>query len=94
MITDSFDNKTEPIFTLKDFYGERKKILDICIIIFPKRFTRLFSPHIFVQRLQKSMHRTGLFRFINSALKERKLLFIYQQSVLPEPLSIVSSQTG
>ena len=36
MITDSFDNKTEPIFTLKDFYGERKKILDICIIIFSK----------------------------------------------------------
>ena len=30
MITDSFDNKTEPIFTLKDFYGERKKILDTC----------------------------------------------------------------
>ncbi len=25
MITDSFDNKTEPIFTLKDFYGERRK---------------------------------------------------------------------
>ena len=36
MITDSFDNKTEPIFTLEDFYGERKKILDICIIIFSK----------------------------------------------------------
>lgn len=36
MITDSFDNKTEPIFTLKDFYGERRKILDICIIIFSK----------------------------------------------------------
>lgn len=36
MITDSFDNKTKPIFTLKDFYGERRKILDICIIIFSK----------------------------------------------------------
>ena len=36
MITDSFDNKTEPIFTLKDFYGERKKMLDTCIIIFSK----------------------------------------------------------
>ena len=22
MITDSFDNKTEPIFSLKDFYGQ------------------------------------------------------------------------
>ena len=36
MITDSFDNKTEPIFTLKDFYGERKMRLDTCIIIFSK----------------------------------------------------------
>ncbi len=34
MITDSFDNKTEPVFTLKDFYGERKMMLDTCIIIF------------------------------------------------------------
>ena len=25
MITDSFDNITEPVFTLKDFYGEKKK---------------------------------------------------------------------
>ncbi|MBD5537150.1 MAG: nucleoside phosphorylase [Lachnospiraceae bacterium] len=36
MITDSFDNKTEPIFTLKDFYGERKMMLDTCVIIFSK----------------------------------------------------------
>ena len=34
MITDSFDNKTEPVFTLKDFYGEREMMLDTCIIIF------------------------------------------------------------
>ena len=34
MITDSFDNITEPVFTLKDFYGEKKKMLDTCIIIF------------------------------------------------------------
>ena len=94
MITDSFDNKTEPIFTLEDFMGREKRSSISALSFFPKRFTRLFSPHIFAQRSQKSMHRTGLFRFINSALKERKLLFIYLQSVLPEPLSIVSSQTG
>ena len=34
MITHSFDNKTEPIFTLKDFYGEKKMMLETCIIIF------------------------------------------------------------
>ena len=36
MITDSFDNKTMPIFTLKDFYGERKRMLDTCLILFSK----------------------------------------------------------
>ncbi len=36
MITDSFDNKTQPLFTLKDFYGERKRLVDICLVIFSK----------------------------------------------------------
>lgn len=36
MITDSFDNKTQPVFTLRDFYGERKNLLDLCIIIFSR----------------------------------------------------------
>lgn len=34
MITDCFDNKTEPIISLKNFYGEQKHILDTCLIIF------------------------------------------------------------
>ncbi len=36
MITDSFDNKTPPIISIKDFYGERKHLVDICLIIFSK----------------------------------------------------------
>lgn len=36
MITDSFDDKTQPILTLKDFYGERKNLVDICLITFSK----------------------------------------------------------
>lgn len=50
--------------------GREKRSSISALSFFPKRFTRLFSPHIFAQRSQKSMHRTGLFRFINSALKE------------------------
>ncbi len=34
MITDSFDNKTQPVLTLKDFYGERRHLVDICLITF------------------------------------------------------------
>lgn len=34
MITDCYDINSEPIISLKDFYGEPKKIVDICLIIF------------------------------------------------------------
>lgn len=36
MITDSFDNKTSPIISLKDFYGKQKHIVDVCMIVFSK----------------------------------------------------------
>lgn len=36
MITDAFDNNSEPIVTLKSFYGEQKKTLDVCMIILSK----------------------------------------------------------
>ena len=37
MITDSFDNKTPPIVSLSDFYGEQNHIVDTCIITFSKQ---------------------------------------------------------
>ena len=36
MITDCYDIETKPIISLKDFYGEQKHLLDICLIIFSK----------------------------------------------------------
>lgn len=36
MITDCYDIETEPIISLKDFYGETKKLIDLCLIIFSK----------------------------------------------------------
>ena len=36
MIIDSYDNKTKPMVSLKNFYGERKHLVDKCIIIFSK----------------------------------------------------------
>ena len=36
MITDCYDVKTDPIVNLRDFYGEPKHIVDICLIIFSK----------------------------------------------------------
>ncbi len=36
MITESFDNKTEPILGLRDFYGVQKHLIDVCLIIFSR----------------------------------------------------------
>lgn len=36
MITDCFDIETKPLISMKDFYGEQKHILDVCLIIFSK----------------------------------------------------------
>ena len=41
MITDSFDNKTEPLISLKDFYGDKKEIIEICLVIFSKELFRV-----------------------------------------------------
>ena len=34
MITDCYDDKTESIITPRDFYGEPKHIVDICLQLF------------------------------------------------------------
>lgn len=36
MITDSFDNITKPMVSIEKFYGEKKHIVDKCLIIFSK----------------------------------------------------------
>ena len=36
MITESFDNTTEPIINMEEFYGQRKHLLDICLVVFSK----------------------------------------------------------
>lgn len=37
MIIDSYDKDSEPIISLKDFYGEKKYLTEKCLIIFSKR---------------------------------------------------------
>lgn len=41
MIIDCYDIETEPIISLKDFYGEPKHIVNICLIIFSKEIYTL-----------------------------------------------------
>lgn len=37
MITDSFDDKTPPIVSFGDFYGEQKHLIDTCLVTFSKQ---------------------------------------------------------
>ena len=37
MITDCFDNKTEPVISLRDFYGEQKHLIETCLILFSQK---------------------------------------------------------
>ena len=37
MITDCYDNKSEPVISLRDFYGEPKQLVDVCLIIFSRK---------------------------------------------------------
>lgn len=40
MIIHSFDNETEPIVTLRAFYGEQKHLCDVCIMTFSEQIYR------------------------------------------------------
>ena len=37
MITDCFDDKTEPVISLRDFYGEQKHLVETCLILFSQK---------------------------------------------------------
>ena len=37
MITDCFDDKTEPVINLRDFYGEQKHLIETCLILFSQK---------------------------------------------------------
>ena len=37
MITDSFDEQSKPLISLKDIYGEQKHLTDVCILTFSKQ---------------------------------------------------------
>lgn len=46
MITDCYDVETEPIISLRDFYGEQKHVVDICLIVFSKEiYTHLLRTY-------------------------------------------------
>ena len=46
MIIDCYDIETEPIISLRDFYGEPKHIVDVCLIVFSEEiYTHLLNTY-------------------------------------------------
>lgn len=64
MITDCFDIETEPIISLKDFYGEQKHIVYTCLIIFSDEIHKHLLKRMNVSRLLNSPVVTAIYRFI------------------------------
>lgn len=82
MITDSFDNKTQPLFTLKDFYGERKRLVDICLVIFSKN---IFDYILSTFRCEK----IAVMKVVNGDISVYK--FAYREKDIAFYLSCVGS---
>jgi len=53
MITDCFDTSTEPIISLKEFYGEQKHLVDICLIIFSKELNAHLLQEYYCEEIGK-----------------------------------------
>lgn len=51
MIIDSYDNNTEPVISLKDFYKERKYLTEKCLIIFSKIIIDYLLDHFECQKI-------------------------------------------
>ena len=46
MITDCFDDKTEPVISLRDFYGEQKHLIETCLILFSQKIYQHLRPFL------------------------------------------------
>lgn len=51
MIIDSYDKDTEPVISLKDFYGEKKDLTEKCLIIFSKNILKYLLDHFECQEI-------------------------------------------
>lgn len=51
MIIDSYDKDTEPVISLKHFYGEKKDLTEKCLIIFSKKILDYLLDHFECQEI-------------------------------------------
>lgn len=63
MITDCFDDKTEPVISLRDFYGEQKHLVETCLILFSQKIYQHLLEAFPCERSASSARATGTFPF-------------------------------
>lgn len=59
MITDAFDNTTEPLVSLADFYGEQKHMMDRCLVTFSGEIHRYLLQHFPCERIAEITSANG-----------------------------------
>lgn len=75
MITDSYDDKTEPIMSLKDFYGEKKHIVDTCLIIFSEVIYQHVLDNFRCEKIAEIMACNGNTPVYKMSYKEKDIAF-------------------
>ena len=73
MIIDSYDIDTEPIISLEYFYGEKKNLIDKCLVIFSKRIVEYLLDNFECQEIAKVGSRMAQFQYIKAILKVKNL---------------------
>ena len=63
MITDCFDDKTEPVISLRDFYGEQKHLVETCLILFSQKIYQHLLDTFPSEKIGSSVRATGTFPF-------------------------------
>ena len=94
MITESFDNTTEPIINMEEFYGRRKQLLDICLVIFSKSIYETILEMYTCRQIAEIYAVNGVTPIYCFTYEKKTSRFICRHSVLPAAHRTLLRRTG
>ena len=75
MIIDSFDNTTKPIISLKDYYGERKHLVDVCLITFSRKIADHILSAYNCEKIAEIGAANGYYPIYKFAYRDKEIAF-------------------
>lgn len=75
MIIDSYDIDTEPLISLEHFYGEKKNLIDKCLVIFSKRIVEYLLDNFECQEIAKVGSANGSMPIYKSHFEGQEFAF-------------------